>query len=107
MSESKTLKDLECLNKTHDHKTRGDFCIIRKSDLKAEAVKWKENNHRDYGLIDMFIEDIEEQGFDYSSIVQSQSYHIYLLNWLLDKFFNLTEEDLSSYNSKGGKDDGK
>ena len=41
----KTLKDLECLNNTHDHKTRGDFCIIRKSDLKEEAIKWYRNRY--------------------------------------------------------------
>ena len=36
----KTLKDIECLNPTHNHKTKGDFCIVKKSDLKQEAIKW-------------------------------------------------------------------
>ena len=43
MEKLKTLKDIECLDSTHDHRTRGDFCIVRKSDLKQEAIKWVKN----------------------------------------------------------------
>ncbi len=64
----KTVDDIECLNNTHDHETRGDFCIIRKSDLKTKAVKW----------------------FKYwrNSITQPDKEDIFL------EFHNITEEDL-------------
>lgn len=66
----KTLKDLECLNPTHDHKTRGDFCIIRKDELRAEAVKWVKQKRRFFPWFR------RTDGEDFMD------------------FFNLTEEDL-------------
>ena len=81
----KTLKDLGCLNETHDHKTRGDFCIVRKDDLKAEAIKYVKDMQ---GFIDRNEGKISIRENDEDATLRGG------IEWI-KHFFNITSEDLT------------
>jgi len=66
MSDLKTLKDLECMGRTHNFRPRW----INEDELKAEAIKWINEDIKLFGgrpnpLIDRWIEffNITEEVF--------------------------------------------
>ena len=83
----KTLKDLGCLNKTHDHRTRGDFCIVRKSDLKQEAIKWVKYD------IEVWRNHAIPEGMTKEQIREVHNQAVRTRQFWKDRF-NITEEDL-------------
>lgn len=97
MTELKTLKDFECLNKIHNHKTRGDFCIIRKSDLKAEAIKWVKEIQKDKTIGINPNPNYKKKGDPIGTCVYGTEERKLINKEKIDfikHFFNLTEDDL-------------